>query len=286
MNWKGSVSTVATLVERGVRSRLEAAGQGSFAAIHADSLGEVIRAVRERPINAVFVSPRCVELEELPNLAALVEGFPTVETVALVAQHDAVSSRRLLDLGAYGVRRMVDLSDRLGWQHLRNLISNPTSPTAARIFAKLLPALGDPAPQCRALFETLVRLAPSITTVRSLAEYLRIPPSTFMSRFFRTGLPSPKRYLAATRLLYAAALLEIPALSLSDVAYQLQYSSPQSFGRHLRIVLGMTATEFRARYSFDAALVDFVGRLIVPYRNSFRTFHPLNRGVGYLGQRW
>jgi AraC-like DNA-binding protein len=86
--------------------------------------------------------------------------------------------------------------------------------------------------------------------------------------------------------LYAAALLEIPALSLSDVAYQLQYSSPQSFGRHLRTVLGMTATEFRARYSFDAALVDFVGRLIVPYRNSFRTFHPLNRGVGYLGQRW
>jgi AraC-like DNA-binding protein len=264
---------------------LEAAVQGSVAAIHAESLGEVIRAVRERSINAVFVSPRCVELEELPRVAALVEGFPTVATVALVARHDAASSRRLLDLGAYGVRRMVDVSDRLGWQHLRDLISNPTSPTAARIFAKLIPALGDPALECRALFETVVSLAPSLTTVRSLADHLRIPPSTFMSRFFRAGLPSPKRYLAGTRLLYAAALLEIPALSLSDVAYQLQYSSPQSFGRHLRTVLGMTATEFRARYSFDAALVDFVGRLIVPYRTSFRTFYPLNRGVGYLGQR-
>ena len=65
----------------------------------------------------------------------------------------------------------------------------------------------------------------------------------FLSRFLRAALPSPKRYLAATRLLYAAALLEIPGFSVADAAYRLEYSSPQSFGRHVRAILGATASE-------------------------------------------
>jgi AraC-like DNA-binding protein len=100
-----------------------------------------------------------------------------------------------------------------------------------------------------------------------------------MSRFFRAQLPSPKRYLAAIRLVYAAGLLESPGLSISDVAYQLEYSSPQSFGRHLRAVLGLTAGEFRRRYPFPTALRDFVERMILPFRRALRTFHPLDDGV-------
>jgi hypothetical protein len=66
----------------------------------------------------------------------------------------------------------------------------------------------------------------------------------------------------------------------------MQYSSPQSFGRHLRSVMGTTAGEFRSRYPFEVALDDFVRRLIAPFREVFRTFHPLDPGVGYLGQTW
>jgi transcriptional regulator GlxA family with amidase domain len=265
---------------------LEAAGQGSFAAIHTDSVGEAIRTVRERPVNAVFVSPSCVSHRELPQVADLVEGFPGVATVAVVSRHDAVSSSRLLDLGAHGVRKLVDLSGRHGWQYLRDFVSHPASPTAARIFARLVPALGDASGDCRTVFEVMVRIAPTVSTVRAMAQYLQVAPSTFMSRFLRAGLPSPKQYLAGIRLLYAAALLEVPGLSIADVSYRLQYSSPQSFGRHLRTLLGMTATEFRARFRFRVALEDFVVRLIVPFRSRFPSFHPLDLGVGFPGRTW
>ncbi len=279
-------STVATVVEPGVRSQLEAAGQGCFSAIHANSVGEAIRAVRERPVHAVFVSPSYIASRELPRVADLVEGFPGVSTVAVVSRHDAVSSCKLLDLGAHGVRRLVDLSGRRGWRYLRDFVSHPASPTAARISAKLLPALCSASGDCRGVFEVMVRVAPTICTVRALARFLQVAPSTFMSRFYRAGLPSPKRYLTSIRLLYATALLEVPGLSIADVSYRLQYSSPQSFGRHLRTVLGMTASEFRVRARFNVALDDFVARLIVPYRSRFPSFHPLEQGVGFPGRTW
>jgi AraC-like DNA-binding protein len=181
---------------------------------------------------------------------------------------------------------MVDLSASRGWHSLRALVAHPTSPTAARIFRRLNPELDSATPDCRTVFDAIVRMAPVVTSVLALTAHFTVVPSTFMSRFFRAGLPSPKRYLAAVRILYSAALFEVPGLSVSDVAYRMQFSSPQSFGRHLRSVMGTTAGEFRARYSFDVALDDFVRRLIVPFREVFRTFHPLDPGVGYLGQTW
>jgi len=277
---------IATVVEPGVRLQVDAAAHGSFTALHAESVSEALRAVRERPVRAVFVSPGCIERDELPRVALLVDGFPGVRTVALVSRLDRRSSERLLDLGAHGVRRIVDLSDRRGWQHLRDVVSHPSSPSSARIFGKLIPALGEPTEDCRCVFEAVVRLAPGVTSVKAIATRLGVHPSTLMSRFFRAELPSPKRYLVATRIVYAAALLELPGLSLADAAYRLQYSSPQSFGRHVRAVLGTTANEFRARYSFDAALEEFLERLIIPFRRTFQTFHPLDPGVGYLGQTW
>ncbi|MCU0619887.1 MAG: helix-turn-helix domain-containing protein [Gemmatimonadales bacterium] len=98
-----------------------------------------------------------------------------------------------------------------------------------------------------------------------------------MSRFSRAGLPSPKAYLAAVRLLHAAQLLEDEGLSLADVAYRLDYSSPQSFGRHVRSLLGITSTEFRRRFPFPAALDRFLRVMIGPYAAIWEGFHPLQR---------
>ena len=278
--------TVATVIEPAVRHRLDVAAQGHFRTYHAESVMEAVRTVRDRPVQAVFVSPSYVRREELPSVASLVDHFPGIPTVALVSLHNPTASERLLELGAHGVRRLVDLSGRDGWHYLRDLLSHPTSPTAGRIFGKLIPAMGEATPACRAVFEALVRLAPEVTTVLQLTGRFGVAPSTFMSRFLRAGLPSPKRYLAATRIVYAAALFEVPGFSIADVAYRLQYSSPQSFGRHLRAVVGTTAGEFRIRYSFEVALDDFVRRLIAPFRSILRTFHPLDPGVGCLGQNW
>jgi AraC-like DNA-binding protein len=268
------------------RARVDAAVHGHARAYHAESVSDAIRAVRERGVEAVLVSPGRIEREHLPSVATLVRRFPAVPTVAVVSRHDPASTDRLLHFGASGVRRVVDLTVREGWNELRELVSHTASPTAARILSRLLPALGEPTPDCRRFFEVMVRTAPRTPSVRVLTATLHVRPSTFTSRFFRARLASPKRYLGATRLLYAAALFEMNGLSIGDVAYRLEYSSPQSFGRHLRAVSGVTAGEFRRRYTFHSALADYVARLVVPFRATFRTFHPLEPGVADYGHRW
>lgn len=277
---------IATIIEPVDRPRFDAAGQGCFAAIHANSVPEAIRAVRERPVHAILVSPRCVPPEVLPEVKSLVRGFPGVPTVAVVSRHDAAASKRLLALGASGVERLVDLTERDGWRQVRELVSHPASPIAAAILARVIPALGAPTPEVRTFFDALVRLAPTVATVRAFADRFHVRPSTLMSRFFRANLPSPKRYLAATRIMYAAALFEERGYTIADVAYRLDYSSPQSFGRHLRAVLGLTATAFRQRYTLSDTIDDFCDRLIVPFRATFRTFHPFNHhGMTTFGHR-
>jgi AraC-like DNA-binding protein len=121
----------------------------------------------------------------------------------------------------------------------------------------------------------MIRLAPSVATVRGLCRQYGLASSTFVSRFFRARLPSPKRYLARVRLLYVAGLLEARGLSIADVVYRMEYSSPQSFGRHLRALTGLTASEYRRRVPLDRALTQFREDMIDPFRAVLRVFHPL-----------
>ncbi len=270
--------TVATVMEPDARWRLDAVVEGRATALHTSSISEAIRTVRERPVQAVLVSPRLVARHQLPGITRLIKGFPGTPTLAVLAEHDAETSERFLEFGAMGIREVIDITDRAGWERLRELMTQPTGQTAAAILGKVIPALGQPTSECREFFQLLVRLAPATNTVRKLASMLGVAPSTFVSRFFRAELPSPKRYLAAIRLVFAAALMEATGRSISDVAYRLEFSSPQSFGRHLRTALGMTAAEFRRRYPFPVAVDEFVSRLIVPFRAAFRTFQPLDQG--------
>ncbi|HLG04539.1 MAG TPA: hypothetical protein VI383_00180, partial [Gemmatimonadales bacterium] len=52
-------------------------------------------------------------------------------------------------------------------------------------------------------------------------------------------------------------------------------SSPQSFGRSLRAMLGITPGEFRRRFPFPTALERFLEHLVVPYRAGWASFHPI-----------
>jgi AraC-like DNA-binding protein len=97
-----------------------------------------------------------------------------------------------------------------------------------------------------------------------------------MSRFFRADLPAPKRYLAMARLVRAAQLFENPGLSIANVANRLDYSSPQSFGRHVRGLIQLTAVEFRQKYDGEGMLQRFRQDLIIPYLSQLRDFAPLS----------
>ena len=151
-------------------------------------------------------------------------------------------------------------------------------PVTARLLQRLRPALHHTSEDARRFFEILAGLAPVLATVRGLARHLAVPQSTLMSRFHRAGLPSPKTYLAGMRLLRIAWLLENPGLSVADAAYRMDFSSPQSLGRHLKATLGLTAGEFRRRFPFEVALDRYIDLLITPYRESLRVLHPFDAG--------
>jgi AraC-like DNA-binding protein len=267
--------TVAAVLAPTERASLDAASVGCFAVVHRNSVPEAVRVVRERAVDAVLLSVHQCAGERSDVVDQLVRGFPGVPTVALVTRHDATASETLLRLGATGVRQVVDVTAPMGWNRLRQLVAEPATRGAARILAPLLIELPDLAHDARFFLELVIRLAPETPAVRTLAARLRVKPSTLMSRFARAGLPSPKTYLAAIRLLYAAQYFEGGGRSVADVAYRLDCSSPQSFGRTLRAMLGITPGEFRRRFPFPTALKRFLAQLVEPYRTIWAGFRPL-----------
>ncbi len=270
--------TIAAVLLPAERPKVEAAGHGCFTLLHRDSVPEAVRAVRERPVDGILLSVHRCPANAVQEVRRLVHDFPGIPTVALVSTHDAAASETLLQLGATGLRQVVDVTGPTGWQRLRQLMAAPATRAAARIQGPLIGALGEAPADLRFFFEILVRLAPDITTVRALCRACDVRPSTLMSRFSRAGLPSPKSYLASVRLLHAAHLLEAPGRSIADVTYRLEYSSPQSFGRHVRAMLGITSLEFRRRFPFPTALARFLELMVVPYGGVWPVFHPLETG--------
>jgi AraC-like DNA-binding protein len=254
---------------------VDAAGNGCFAVVHRDSVPDAVRVVRERAVDAVLLSVHRCPPEQVEAVRHLVHEFPGIPTVALVSQHDSSSTEMLLRLGASGVQQVVDVTSPTGWNRLRQVVGQPATRAVSRIQGPILTALAEAPPDARLFVEAMIRLAPDTPTVTALADRLYVRPSTLMSRFARAGLPSPKNYLAAVRLLHAAYLFEASGLSVADVAYRLEYSSPQSFGRHLRAMLGVTALEFRRRFPFAVALQRFVELMVDPYLDLWRGFHPV-----------
>lgn len=267
---------VATMLDPGERARVDAAGAGLYRTIHRESLDDILRDLRERPIGAVLISvARCAE-RDAARLATMVREFPRVPAVALLSQLEQQTPRAVLALGRSGVRTLVDVRQPTGWRELRTVLIEGRADDIQRLaLAALATDLPDAQDECRRFFEILFRPG-SVATVRELARALGILPSTLMSRFFRARLPAPKRFLAMARLVRAARLLENAGLSVANVANHLDYSSPQSFGRHVRTMLGMTAVEFRQRYDGEGMLRRFREDLVIPYTPVLRRFAPLS----------
>ncbi len=271
---------VAAILRPEERGRVEAASSGWFSLVYRENIPDAIRAVRERPVDAILVSVHQCREQPLDLLDHLVRGFPGIPTVALVSRHDPQGSEALLHLGASGVRQVIDVTGPEGWHRLRQVLGQPSTRDAARIQGPLLETLGDIPPDARLFLEALVRFAPDVATARELSEKIGVRCTTLMSRFVRAGLPSPKSYLAAMRLVHAALLFERPGYTVADVAYRLDYSSPQSFGRHVRALLGITSSELRRRFPFETALHRFIELMVVPYREIWVGFRPLMRREG------
>jgi len=271
---------VTTILMPAERVRVDAAGEGHYTTLHRDSVDDVIRDLKEKRAAAVLVSVARCGLRDATQVATLVREFPRVPTVALLSDLEANAPGAVLTLGRSGVQTLVDVRQPSGWRRLRDvLLADQSSDISRLALAQLSLDLTGAHPDCRQFFEMLFRLPSGVGTVRSLARYLGVIPSTLMSRFFRAKLPAPKRYLAMTRLIQAAQLFENSGLSVANVANRLDYSSPQSFGRHVRGLIHLTAVEFRQKYDGEGMLQRFREDLILPYLPCLRTFAPLSVGL-------
>jgi AraC-like DNA-binding protein len=216
-------------------------------------------------------------------MAAMVREFPRVPAMALLTENQYSTPQNLLSLGQLGVRILIDARQPSGWQTLREILAAERSNDLQRTaLGQLSSDLTGASPDCWKFFELLFSNSPQIHNVRQLARQLNILPSTLMSRFFRAKLPAPKRYLALARLIRAAKLFENPGLSVASVANYLNYSSPQSFGRHVRTVMQMSPVLFRETYDGTGMLQYFRSELVLPYAETLRTFRPAMTSPGWI----
>jgi AraC-like DNA-binding protein len=268
---------IATMLTPAERSRVDAAGEGSYHALHRDSVAELVQDLKSNRANAIVVSVTRCDQRARAGVAALVREFPRVPTVALLTQLDRSTPHAMLSLGSTGVRQLVDVRDAEGWRELRNYLAAARGEEIQRqAISQLAIDLASVPQDCWRFFETLFLAPARMSTVRLLARRLDVLPSTLMSRFFRARLPAPKQYLATARLVRAARLFENPGFSVANVANHLDYSSPQSFGRHVRTIMKVTAVEFRDRYDGEGMLQHFRETLVLPHLDRLRLLRPLS----------
>jgi AraC-like DNA-binding protein len=229
---------------------------------------------------AVLVSVARCDSAARARVEMMVREFPRVPTVALLSQVEQGTPKTMLLLGQSGVRQLVDVRDASGWRELRTLLlGTQIDSMQRRALSQLAVDLSGASADCWRFFEGLFTAPPHVVTVRALSQHLQVLPSTLMSRFFRAGLPAPKRYLAMARLVRAARLFENPGFSVANIANHLDYSSPQSFGRHIRNLLNMTAIQFRRQFDGAAMLLHFRESLVLPYLDALRQLKPLSTTV-------
>jgi len=269
-----SVSTVLTPAER---IRVDAAGEGSYQALHRDNVDDVVKDLKANRATAVLVSVARCDQSARAGVEMIVREFPRVPTVALLSQVEAGTPKTMLLLGQSGIRQLIDVREPAGWRELRSLLlGTQVDSMQRRALSQLAVDLAGASTDCWRFFEALFTAPPQIVTIRGFSRFLDVLPSTLMSRFFRARLPAPKQYLAVARLVRAARLFENPGFSVANIANHLDYSSPQSFGRHVRTVLGMTAVQFRHRYDGAAMLLHFRESLVLPYLSELRSLKPLS----------
>lgn len=268
------VSTILTPAER---SAVDAAGHGLYRTMHRTSLEEVRRDLREHSASAVLLSLACCSPRDAIRMAALLREHPRVAMMGLVTSAERVHPQSLLSLGRSGMRIVIDARESSGWHLLRETVATVdrgafTIESVMRDIRQRLVAAGD---DCLELFELLFTATPAIHSVRQLSVHVKIHPGTLMSRFQRAGLPALKRYLDLANLVRAAHRLEDSRRSIADVVTGLDYSSPQSFGRHVHLVVGLSASAFRERYDCEGMYRRFCEELILPFQPQLCAFRPL-----------
>lgn len=281
-----ALTRVATMLTPDERLRVDAVGTGVIQTVHRESVDDLRRDLRCQRVRALIVSTSMCHGAQMTGVARMVREFPRVPTVALLSQFDRATVRTVLSLGQCGIRTLIDVREPNGWRELRAVLLNERTSDVQRLaMSRLALDLAQAPAGARRFFDTLFALASHTPTIRQFARSLELVPGTLMSRFYRAQLPPPKRFLAFARLSCAARLFENPGISVSSVSDQLSYSSPQSFSRHVRSILGMSAIQFRVRYDCEGMLEAFREELVLRHLSTWRVFDPFGHTARSIGIR-
>ena len=166
---------VATMLTPPERIRVDAAGEGTYQAMHRDSVAEVVQDLKCNRASAVLVSVTRCDQRSRAGVAALVREFPRVPTVALLTQLDRSTPHAMLSLGSTGVRQLVDVREAEGWRELRNYLSATRADDIQReALSQLAIDLAGVPRDCWRFFEALFLIPPRVSTVRVLSRRLDV----------------------------------------------------------------------------------------------------------------
>ena len=244
--------------------RLRRAAGVRFTFMRAASWSEVLAGIRARPVELAVLDPTLAgepRAQELERLRLLFPSLPLILYTALTPQLAAV----LLALGQRGIRHVIFVRYDDHPERLREVLEREATGAASR---RLLDQLADrlsPLPtELRWMLEETLRTPEEVQTVGRLAARARVDRRTCERWFTRVGLPTPRHFLAAARVLFAHRLLQDPGFTIEDVAARLGYAQVKTLQQHARNYLGLTAGEMRLSLSPDEALDIVVRRFRAP----------------------
>lgn len=266
---------IVTVVSTAMQSRLDVALGELVRPVHVASIAAALTVVREQPVGAVLLGQDSVASDAVVTVGKLANTCGGA-VIVVTGGWSPKLPQSLLTFGRQGVRETVDIGNRAGLSRLRDLVTRPEWELANRIDKTFEPNLTDATQEMRAFLHHLIHVAPVVCTIRKLASGMGIHQSSLTSRFYRARLPSPKKYLALVRLLYAAGVLEDVRVSAAQASRRLNYSSPQSFMRHVREQLGVSVHDFRERYSFTELASHVSFHTLSEHHETLRWFRPMN----------
>lgn len=244
--------------------RLRCAAPARFAFGSALSWDEALAAIRGRPVELAVVDPLLEGVpsaNEIERLRVLFPSLPLILYTSLTPRTAAV----LLALGQRGIRHVVFVRYDDHPAHLRDVLTQEGArSTSQQLIDQLAWALAPLPSELRWVLEAALRAPADAQTVQQVAARARVDRRTFERWFTRVGLPSPRHFLAAARVLYAHRLLQDPGFTIDDVAQRLGYAQAKTLQLHARTYLGLTAGEMRIALAPEEALERVMRGFLAP----------------------
>src|SRR5919197_1980491 len=234
--------------------RLRRAAPARFALAPASTWEDAVATIRSRPVELAVVDPLLGgggSGQEIEQVRLLFPSLPLILYTALTPQTAAV----LLTLGRRGIRHAVFARYDDHPAHLRQvLVTEEARAASQQLLEQFAWALAPLPSELRWVLEEVLRSPAEVQSVQQVAARARVDRRTCERWFTRLGLPSPRHFLAAARVLYAHRLLRDPGFTIEDVARRLGYAQTKTLQLHARTYLGLTVGEMRLTLAPEEAL--------------------------------